>query len=44
MNKKTTPPKKPSTPEQRKERRAKRWRATGVSESTVKWMRDSGML
>ncbi len=35
---------KPSTPEKRKEQRAKRWRRTGVSEATVQWMRDTGLL
>jgi hypothetical protein len=36
--------KKPSTPQQRAERRAKRWKKTGVSQSTVQWMRDNFML
>lgn len=35
---------KPSTPEQRAARRAKRWRKTGVSEATVQWMKDNHML
>lgn len=35
---------KPSTPEQRKERRARHWLKTGVSQSTVDWMRKNGML
>jgi hypothetical protein len=36
--------KKPATPQQLAERRAKRWRKTGVSESTVQWMRANGCL
>ncbi len=36
--------KKPSTPEQRKEQRARRWLKTGVRQSTVDWMRKNGCL
>jgi hypothetical protein len=39
-----TKPRKPSTPEQRAKRRAAHWRKTGVSASTVAWMKDNGML
>ena len=42
--KKKPAPKKPRTPEQREAARARRWRRTGVSESTVRWMKDMGML
>lgn len=42
--KKEVPVKKPATPQQRAERRAKRWRSTGVSERTVQWVRDNFML
>jgi len=35
---------KPSTPEQRAQRRANRWRKTGVSQSTINWMNERGML
>jgi hypothetical protein len=35
---------KPSTPASRQKARAKRWSKTGVSDATIKWMRDEGML
>lgn len=43
-DKKPKTPRKPSTPEQRMKGRARHWKKTGVSDSTVKWMRDHGML
>lgn len=30
--------------EERKQKRAKRWRKTGVSDSTIRWMRERDML
>jgi len=33
-----------STPEQREKRRASHWRKTGVSSSTVSWMKKNGFL
>lgn len=46
MNKKPQPQQKraPSTPEKKQEARARRWRRTGVSASTVEWMRANHML
>jgi hypothetical protein len=35
---------RPSTPEGRAARRAAHWRRTGVSESTIAWMRRGGWL
>lgn len=37
-------PRKPSTPEQRQKARARHWRKTGVSDRTLQWMKDNGML
>lgn len=37
-------PRKPSTPDQRMKARARHWRKTGVSDSTVEWMKKNGML
>lgn len=34
----------PSTPAQRQARRAKRWTRTGVSQNTIKWMKDNNLL
>ena len=38
------PKSKPSTPEQRMKGRERHWRKTGVSDRTIKWMKDEGML
>lgn len=35
---------KPSAPEQREKRRAAHWRRTGVSDTTVSWMKKGGWL
>jgi len=40
----TKKPRKPSTPEQRRKRRAAHWRKTGVSENTINWMRENCFL
>ncbi|TFG96306.1 hypothetical protein E4H12_11360 [Candidatus Thorarchaeota archaeon] len=37
-------PRKPSTLEQREKSRARHWSKTGVSDETIKWMKDGGML